>query len=113
MVTGRVGMFGVAGRAGEDLLSGAGSINVKVSPLFASFTSVSILPSGFLVAFTIVTVRSGCPWNFSVRLSPDFGKSSATTPAVSITPAATAHAHRFQVHRIMVISQRSGPRGHP
>ena len=52
-----VGGVEAAGLAGV-LFSGAGSTNVKVSPDFASFTSVSTLPSGLRVDFTTLTVFS-------------------------------------------------------
>jgi len=91
------------------LLSGAGSTSVNVSPLFGSFTSVSMLPSGFFVAFTTVTARSGWPWNFSVMVSPVLGNSSAPAPMLSATPAASAHAHRFHIQQAMVLSCQPVP----
>ena len=56
-----IGAGGIEGIAGFTVLAGAGSISMKVSPDLASFTSVSTLPSGFVVDFTTVTARSGCP----------------------------------------------------
>jgi len=110
--------FGFADTGGGTLLSGAaGSISLNVSPVFASFTSVSTLPSGFFVVFTTVTVRSGWPGNFTVIVSPDFALSSGAAfvlAAVIAVPVTIAHAHRFQFHRVMVASpDNPDPRGRP
>ena len=55
---GGTGTAGATAAGTFTLLPGAGSTSVNVSPFFGSFTSVSTLPSGFFVAFTIVTIRS-------------------------------------------------------
>jgi hypothetical protein len=103
------------GGGGGATLPAAGSTRVKVSPVAASFTSVSTEPSGIGVALTTRTLRSGWPGNFSVMVSFGRGPSlapgpinpgrpgwaSTPEPTTSAAPTSIVQTHRFQIHRVM------------
>jgi hypothetical protein len=92
------------------------SSRLNVSPVFVSLTSERYVPSGCFSDFSTFTWRSEPLANLRVMTSPTLGTpwgmspplGAADRPTATVAPTTPAHTHRFQNHRIMADSVRSG-----